>query len=363
MDLPTEILYGAGATLGAIIAGIEARRAAAKSDDKAGGPARRETIEIDWPGSTVVRQRTALIKAPDALTALTLLGLAPFAWLVPRHAWGRLTRALSWLHIKLRGSHAHLLEAAFPALATTASVGELEHAYLAGTYEEILLTLREQLSRDWQAEICLRGEEHIRMALANGRGAVLWTFSCTFGGLVSKIALRSAGFPVVNLRSFVHPYSNSLFGRAVLNRIRNRIEDRYLRDSVILVDGDEANALQKLEAYLDQNVPVAIAASGSKPLELPFLGGTLRLALGAPTLAALKAAPLLPTFTVPNANGGFDLVIEPPIQVPADAPLRDKAEDIGRSYAHVLETYVIQYPMVWRGWFAPATWSPSAPPQ
>jgi lauroyl/myristoyl acyltransferase len=180
---------------------------------------------------------------------------------------------------------------------------------------------------------------------------------------VSKIGLRTAGLPVVNLRSFIHPYSDTIFGRLVLNRIRNRIEDRYLRDSVALVDGDEADALQKLQAYLDQNVPVAIAASGSasRPLELPFLGGTLRLALGAPALAVLKAAPLLPTFTVPNADHGFDLVIEPPIQVPADGPLWDRAEHAARAYAQVLETYVTRYPTVWRGWFAPATWLPSVP--
>ena len=68
----------------------------------------------------------------------------------------------------------------------------------------------------------------------------------------------------------------------------------------------------------------------------------------------------MPVFTVPNADGGFDVVIEPPLSERKDGSLREKAEDFARSYAAVLGRYVRCYPAVWRGWFAAVGWDPPA---
>ena len=54
-------------------------------------------------------------------------------------------------------------------------------------------------------------------------------------------------------------------------------------------EGRGSKSLQVLRAHLAKNRLVIIAANGSEgvPFEMPFLGGTLKLALGTPTLAVL----------------------------------------------------------------------------
>ena len=88
----------------------------------------------------------------------------------------------------------------------------------------------------------------------------------------------------------------------------------------------------------------------------------MKLALGAPTLAVVKNAPLLPVFTVPRADGGFDVIIEPPLPASWDGTLRERSEHLARSYAALLESYVRRNPTVWRGLFSSLTWEPPASP-
>jgi len=137
--------------------------------------------------------------------------------------------------------------------------------------------------------------------------------------------------------------------------ISGRISDR-----VLLFEGRGSRAFQELGGHLNKNRLVVIAANGSEgaPLAIPFLGGTLKLALGAPTLAVLHDVPLLPLFAVPDDAGGFDVTIEPPIGSSSNRATSSKASDMTRCYAQLLETYVKRYPTVWRSWFTQNTWSP-----
>jgi lauroyl/myristoyl acyltransferase len=145
-----------------------------------------------------------------------------------------------------------------------------------------------------------------------------------------------------------------------LNPVRNRIDDRYIKAPVILHEENAVEVMHVLGAHLDANEAVRISASGAsgEPYEMPFLGGTLCLALGAPTLAILHDAPLIPTFCIPDGSGGFDLIVEAPLTDGSEKATFERARALARQYAVILERYVKRHPQVWRCWYMPTTWRP-----
>lgn len=339
VDLPADSIYGNASTVAGMARAITVR-----------------TIEgpVSRPG------KRAIASLDDVVTAATLLGLTPIALLLPRRMRSSFARAVARAHITFRGSQAHRLEGAVANLEAPKTAKEVELAFLSGVYHDIILTLREHVPGRRHPKINLRGREHI----PRGRGAVVWSPSATFSGLVSKKALNAAGVPLVSLRSAAHPYSGTRLGMSILNPVRTRVENRYLTDSVSLFERRGSRALRELSSHLDRGRVVVIAANGAEgePVEAPFLGGTLKLALGAPTLALLQDVPLLPLFTIPREDGDFEVVVEPPLDPGSHGSTRDRASAMARRYTELLETYVRKYPSVWRGWFAQNTWEPSEDP-
>jgi lauroyl/myristoyl acyltransferase len=233
----------------------------------------------------------------------------------------------------------------------------LERGLLAGVYEETLQMLREHRPGGWNGSIQLSGCEHIEAALSKGNGAVLWTASCTYAEIVVKKALHAAGHPIINLRSRAHPFSGTRFGQMVLNRIRNSVEDRFVLDSAWLDSSNAATALKQLWARLKENGVVSIAAigAGDNPCRLPCLGGTLKLALGAPMLAQLARAPLLPVFTVPKPGRVYEVEIQSPLNPIGSGRIEEK---LAAAFVPRLEAFIRHNPSVWRGWFSRSQWEP-----
>ena len=360
VDLPVHSIYDEASTVAGMADAIE-RKLAKATNETASTDAGLNQVAAkpgwdDSHGSGSARRAATF---GDLVTVLTLLGLAPVAWLLPRKVWPSISRACARAHIMARGSRAQTLEVAVPNLDVSISAEELELRFLSCVYEDVIMTLRELWPRDWNPEIRLHGGEYLKAALGAGRGAVLWSCPFIFSGLIYKKAMKKAGLPLVSMRSHVHPYSSSRFGMRVLNPVRTRVEDRYLEDCVLLYDGRGGSALRDLAAHLERNRLVVIAANGSEgsPLAIPFLGGTLNLALGAPTLALLHDAPLLPLFTVPDRSRGFDVIIERPLDCGSSGRTDRRAGDMARRFAQLLETYVRRYPTVWRSWFAQNTWT------
>ena len=223
-------------------------------------------------------------------------------------------------------------------------------------------TLREHKLSGWNPDISLRGREHIDQALKAGRGAVLWICPCSHAELVVKKALHKASIPLVNLRSHIHPYSGTRFGKRFLNPIRTSVEDRYLHATVVLRPKREAVAFRELQMWLRKNMVVSIfaIASSDRPFEAPCLSGLLRLALGAPTLAILSGAALLPAPAFPTPSGGFEVTIEAPLQRSAGQDVGPAEQELGRAYARITESWVKKCPYIWRGWFSRALWKPSS---
>lgn len=301
-----------------------------------------------------------LISARDVVNATLFAGLAPAAWLLPQSAWSPLAGACASLHIRLRGSAARRLAGHSALAAVGLSSAALERSLLAGRYEEILQTLREHRPGGWRGTIELVGHEHLDDALAMGRGAILWVAPCNFAELNVKKALHAAGYGLTNLRSHVHPYSGTRFGRAVLNRVRTSVEDRFLMHTVTLHGDNGAAALRELQSRLRDKGVVSITANsaGERPARLPFLDGTLTLALGAPALARLAKAPLLPVFALPPRAGVYAVEVQAALPVDAERRGRRVDESMAAAFALRLEAFVNRHPTAWRGWFNRYQWAP-----
>ena len=211
--------------------------------------------------------------------------------------------------------------------------------------------LREHAPWGWKVEISMIGREHIDEALAAGRGAVLWYSPFTHADVVFKRGLHEAGYRVNHLSHLTHGFSDTRFGLTVLNPIKTAVESRYLKERCVIGETGVGAGGPRLLSRLRKNELVSVTAvqrgkhTGSRPL----LGGTLRLAKGAPNFAASTGAALIPIFVVPF-DGGYRLQVEP--------PLHATARDRGRggfisAYVPVLERYVMEFrPSGGAGWLS-----------
>jgi lauroyl/myristoyl acyltransferase/acyl carrier protein len=361
--LPIETIYDDGETVAGMAALIDRLTAQSQDAPLEAGDASAGASEVFGP--VLLRDEAAPIPRfdeNDLTTVLTLLSLATICWLPGVTLRSALCRQIAKTHIAMGGSRAAYLEDVLPFLERYECAADLERDILAGGYEEMATALRDYLPQRNPPKARLKGQEHIDDALAAGRGAVLWNTPGAPGSRAGVRCLADAGFDIAQLRSFAHPYSGSRFGMKFLNPIANRIDDRYAKTPVVLNDDNAIDVMQELGEHLGKNMLVRMSANGSSgtPYEMPFLGGRLRLALGAPTLALLHGAPLIPTFCIPDGAGGFDLVADAPLMDESDLPIGDRARSLANQYAERLASFVKQNPQVWRCWYMRNTWRAGA---
>jgi lauroyl/myristoyl acyltransferase len=282
-----------------------------------------------------------------------LLGLA---WLVPENYWPPIGQVLSPLAISgltpdpttTLGSIRRTLGSRLPAtdarniLRSMASEGIL-------TFFQILKCYR--FDR-WTPAVRLANFERVEQAQQSGRGVILWVAHAFHGHLGAKVAFRRAGLSVSHLSRPTHGFSSTKFGVRYLNWLQRVVEDRHLAERIQLpLEGQNA-ALNVVVRRLRANSIVSITAQRGtgRTVDAPFLDGRLLLAPGGPVLAHMTGATLLPVFAFRDESGLVDVTVEPPIEVPADAPREQAVADAVRRYATVLEPYVLRCPGQWLGW-------------
>jgi len=217
------------------------------------------------------------------------------------------------------------------------------------------LDLLRDLTRGSDLTIETEGLGRVAAAIADGHGAVLWISDLAGAADVAKIALASAGHGVKHLSRVEHGFSKSRFGIRFLNPLRLAFERRYLEERVVFDRMNPAPAMTRLIGWLRGNGIVSIVAGaheGGRLAEVPFLAGRLRLALGAPRLARLTGAPVIPVFALrdPARPERFTVTFGPPLVAPRS---RDAEADLlatARDYAARLEAFVRRYPETWVGW-------------
>lgn len=297
------------------------------------------------------------IKFADIGTMFGFVAMTPLAWFVPRRHWYRIGCMLSPLIARIEGMAGAdaVIERVAKVYRTRPhpmSARQIVARYRSGHFEEFLNILR--CYRPWRStpECTLTGGEHLTAALNKGQGAILWIDDVHPYSLISKVALFQAGFKTIHLSHPAHGFSRTRFGMAVINPVKIRAEDRWLAERVFMGLGGALVALRTLRKRLRDNAIVTITAgpSAQQPVRLKFLEGEVALATGAPDLAFMAKAPLLPLHSVQREDGSFEVSIERPIEADRGADRRAFSESAAREYLDRLEPIVLSHPHQWRGW-------------
>ncbi|HNB25668.1 MAG TPA: hypothetical protein PLR41_01810 [Alphaproteobacteria bacterium] len=291
----------------------------------------------------------------DLAIAGSLLGLLPAAWLLPERCWRGLTRILARLPLVDRGSLDRTAQAIGRGRAGTSADRALKIALdlQAAVYELRLQNLRAWRPGGWQPRVTFSGLTHLDAARAAGRGAILWVGHFAFNSNVTKIALAARGCALAHMSRPEHGFSKTRLGIALLNPVRCLPEDRHLAERIVFDRRNPVSAMRRMVETLRHNGLLSITAGaweGSDLIAGTLLDGRMKIALGAPRLAALTGAALLPVFTVREADGSFHVAIEAPLALPPGLGRRDAECAAAQAYLARHEPWIARYPDQWRGW-------------
>jgi lauroyl/myristoyl acyltransferase len=295
--------------------------------------------------------RTAFAPRDAGMAAQVALA-ACVSWVVPEALWLPLARGIGRVltSVPALGSGALPFDAELAA-QLGCSVRTLGVERTAAGHASRLHGLREW--RPWTREVPIRidGREHLAAALESGAGALLWVGRFAWASLVTKMGLHRAGVPVTHLSRPTHGFGESDFAVRWLNPFWTRIEDRFLRERIVLRPGAETAALRALRRRLGENgvVSIAVGDQAARTVGVSVLGVPRRLATGPMHLALTSRAPLIPVFTVRDEGGRFLVAFEPPLDIRDLTGREERERDIGEQYASRLEGWVRRYPGQWLG--------------
>lgn len=289
-----------------------------------------------------------LIAAGDIADVASLMSLLPVALLVSARHWSKACRTYARLasvfQIERMANMASLL-------SLLQGGGEAEEKYgyrqcLEMMFASRLQIVDQNLFSRAVPDIPVSGREHIDAALDAGRGVILWTTPSAFSDLIVKIGLARAGLSVVQLSRPEHGFSNSAFGISVLNRLRTRVEDRYLHGRVTIDSGKEKSAMLALNRIVRANgiVNITVGSKSKRPHELAFRHGTLMVASGPVRMAKITGAALIPVFGSMTDDMRYRVDVDPPIEVQGRS-----TDEAMQCYADLLGDYLRRYPYQCRG--------------
>jgi lauroyl/myristoyl acyltransferase len=299
-----------------------------------------------------------LVEVKDLVVMLELPVLAAVSWLLPESLWPRVAAAIAPIYSPASSAsfrrRKERVESCLRGTEVAAAPEAIVRALVRGRIEAIIRNLRHYRPGGWRPTIRLVGGEHVAAAQDRGQGVVLWVSSFIHHPLVPKMAFHQARFAVNHLTHPSHGFSSSRFGTRFLNPIQTTVEDRFLEARVSLALDSAAEATATLRRCLEAGgvISVTVRESGRRPVEAPFLGGRLRLAVGAPNLALTTGAALLPVFPIREPDGDFTVTIAPPIAFEPGAERGEALKRAAYSYAQQLEPYATEHPDQWDGWLA-----------
>lgn len=317
------------------------------------------------PAAPIARPAPPLVAWKDVELLLRLPLLGAVAALVPERRWLDACAAIAQLRSivlppESTGAAARagsVLGADVLGVNDRRSLAQRLDARKAQHHVQIL---REQLA-GWDPAIELHGSPHIDRAVGTGRGAVLWVAHFSQSALALKMAMARQGRRLWHVSRPEHGFSTSAFGMALLNPLRVKVEQRYLAGRIVIDRRQPAQALRQARRALADNELVSFTAGaweGRAVTSARLLGGSLRLALGAPGLARLTGAALLPVVVVGNeAKGCIEVHILDPIGPDDARASAGRGGDAGpadraaaQRFCKAIEPWIRRFPDQWRGW-------------
>lgn len=278
------------------------------------------------------------------------------AWLVPERHWPAVAARMAGVLEKAGAAKLSGRIRTACALAEWRGQSDAIAAELnAHKIEHYFQILRDYRPGGWRPALRIEGREHLEAARARG-GVVLWIAHFVHNGLAPKLALHRAGVPVHHMSRAEHGFSKTAFGIRYLNPIRVRIENRYLAGRILIEPEHEERAVRRAAAILSEGGAVSITAGaweGRRVLLQDCMGGRFPLATGAPAIARLSGATLLPVFALQERRDGATSYV---VRIGAPIPTTtggDRAADVRAAcaeYARRLEREASEHPGQWRGW-------------
>jgi lauroyl/myristoyl acyltransferase len=204
-----------------------------------------------------------------------------------------------------------------------------------------LIPLAAERASRWPV-LTIRHLERLDAALGKGQGVALIT--AHYGNPeVLALALRGrCTYP-----AFL--YNPTRFGW-VIDQFRRYRKTVLLRDSGFQPLESSRRGVRKAGRLLKHGSIVVMAAdltwnSGFIPVR--FLNRTFRMSRVPASLSLRTRAVLLPVITIRDRDGGYDIIIEEPIQHSASVSRSDAERIMTETFAHILERYVDSAPEQW----------------
>ena len=305
-----------------------------------------------------------LLALRDLYHLLVIVLVQITAWLPATKVRPWLVASIASVAHRVQVRKRHLAEANL-ATAIDSDLDESERERIVrqsfqATWEEVFSLLPS--ATEWEAlqgSIQVDGLEHLRGALSDGRGAILW--ESHFGKRsLAKRALHQMGFRLCQVHHERH--LGGLFpGHGPMTWLRfyavkrffERWEKQFLKDTIYLPRSGSLAFTRTLLRRLQENVVLCSAADGhygQRPVLMQFLGQVEPFQTGMLSLAKLSGSPVLPMFCFRHSDGAMRLVIEGPIQTEADSDRERGLREALARYVHLLESYIREYPEQYRNW-------------
>ncbi len=301
-----------------------------------------------------------VISRHDVRIALKLALSAMVAVVFPRPLWLWASRHCARLHVAAEKTNYSAITETLNAQGIEISHTELALDLHSRRYLEVIETVSEYLGYSGEKNVIVEGVANVTRALESGRGVILWHSTFCGAATFEKRGYRVGGLSVTHLRSHSHPFSSTAFGLRFLNPVMTRVENQYLEDLVVLAPGGGRGALQQLTQALKNNQVISVTAigSGKTPIEVPFLGGWLKLARGVPLLAFSTGAVVIPNMVSIHSGPKYVVEFEEPLEVDPGLSESEFHQAMIEAYAARMEPRVRTQPGSWRGLILSDAWRP-----
>ena len=293
---------------------------------------------------------TSFISLRDGVTGAIISTLTVAAWTLPEARWPAFAERLARFRIARRGALSAEERAMIAIVVGRSSADWEDEVYWLKTLGHKYLSWMQVLACHgpgrWRPTPRLVGAEHIDRALEGGRGVVLFTATFAYKDLMAKAAFAAAGYKVSHLSRDTHGFSETRFGKRWLNPIYTSVEERYLQERMVFGGSDTKEVVAKVRDRLKRNgaVTLTVTPLGRHVAVRPFLSGRIHIATGGLNFACENDTPVLPVFTLREADGGMTTYVGSALDQPVGAGRAEKIDAMLDDYVPRLELQVDNYP-------------------
>ena len=245
--------------------------------------ARAEAVVVAEPAPYSAQSPT--FAWTDAVLPFYLAGMAVVAATVPSRHWRRICRALTIAGGTLSGRHSRRtanIASVLRGYHDDADAADIAWEQGIAHNEARLHCLPFYCGRRWHPDIRIDGLDHVEEALAQGRGAILWTQPMAYSDIVTKMAFHQAGHAISHLSRPAHGLTRSRLFAPLFNPIWTSVERRFLAERLVIEGGRVGPVMATITQRLAENklVSITVGAQARQTCRVPFFQRSCRAGPG-----------------------------------------------------------------------------------